>query len=158
MAAGRPQDGRRTGAGRPRIIKSVKQFEKLAGAYFESCEARGEPLLLMGLILAVGLSSRESLDEYGRRPEFSDSVKRAKARIEMEYERKLLANNPTGAIFALKNFGWTDRQQVDADVKANVKNMTLIDMIYGEAEEIVRKHRAGQQGNADIEEYDEDER
>ena len=65
------------------------------------------------MILHLGLSSRESLDEYGRRPEFSDSVKRAKLLVENQYEMKLDGSRPTGAIFALKNMGWSDRKEVE---------------------------------------------
>ena len=43
--------------GRPRKIKSVRQFEERAEAYFWECEVRGEPALLTGLILALGLCS-----------------------------------------------------------------------------------------------------
>jgi len=95
--------------GRPRIIESPDQLDELADAYFATCKARDEPVALTGLIIALGLSSRESFDEYGRRPEFSDSVKRAKMYVEWEYEKKI--HNPacTGAIFALKNFGWRDK-------------------------------------------------
>lgn len=32
--------------GRPRKIKSVRQFEERAEAYFRECEAREEPVLL----------------------------------------------------------------------------------------------------------------
>ena len=32
--------------GRPRKIKSVRQFEERAEAYFWECEVRGEPALL----------------------------------------------------------------------------------------------------------------
>ena len=98
--------------GRPRKIKSVKQFEERAEAYFMACEAKGEPILLTGLILALGLCSREGLHEYGRRPEFADSVKKAKLRVKMEYEKALHSRNPSGPIFALKNFGWMDKQSV----------------------------------------------
>lgn len=97
--------------GRPRIIKDAKQFDRLAGQYFAACEASGEPVLLTGLILALGLSSRESLDLYGRKDEFVDSVKKAKLRVEMEYERRLAEAKPIGAIFALKNFGWRDKSE-----------------------------------------------
>ena len=44
--------------GRPRKIKSVRQFEERAEAYFRECEAKEEPVLLTGLILALELSSR----------------------------------------------------------------------------------------------------
>lgn len=100
-------------AGRPRKIQSVEQFEELAENYIKTTHESGEPLTLLGLVLALGLSSRESLDEYGRRPEFSDSVKRAKAFVELEYEKRLFGNNATGPIFALKNFGWKDRSETE---------------------------------------------
>ena len=98
---------------RPRKIRSVKQFEELAEAYFAECEGKGEPVLLTGLIRALGLACRDSLDEYGRREEFSYSVKKAKLRCELEYEKALHGPHPPGAIFALKNFGWSDRQDVE---------------------------------------------
>ena len=113
--------------GRPRKIKSVRQFEERAEAYFRECEAMEKPVLLTGLILALGLCSREGLDEYGRRPEFTDSVKKAKLRVEMEYEKALHGRSPTGAIFALKNFGWTDKQ--DVDLSGGVKVKTLADLM-----------------------------
>lgn len=113
--------------GRPRKIKSVRQFEERAEAYFLECEAMEKPVLLTGLILALGLCSREGLDEYGRRPEFTDSVKKAKLRVEMEYEKALHGRSPTGAIFALKNFGWTDKQ--DVDLSGGVKVKTLADLM-----------------------------
>ena len=100
-------------AGRKPIIKSVKQFEQLAQDYFDQCQRTNESINLTGLILALGLSSRQSLAEYEDREEFSDSVKRAKLRCEHEYEKKLVGPNPTGAIFALKNFGWSDKQNVE---------------------------------------------
>ena len=98
---------------RPRKISSPRQFDALAEKYFGECEAENKPVQLTGLILALGLSSRESLDEYGRREEFFDSVKKAKLMVEKEYEARLLNSYPAGAIFALKNFGWKDQQHVD---------------------------------------------
>jgi len=47
-----------------------------------------------------------------KRKPFCDSVKRAKLYVEMEYEKRLHGTSPTGAIFALKNFGWSDRHEL----------------------------------------------
>jgi len=106
--------------GRKPIIKNAKQFDKLAQIYFDACQMSNEPVTLTGLILALGLSSRQSLAEYEHRDEFSDSVKRAKLRCEHEYEKKLSGPNPTGTIFALKNFGWSDKQDVEISQDAAV--------------------------------------
>ena len=99
--------------GRPRNIKTPQAFDRLADKYFDQCKLEKRRPTLTGLILALGLSSRQSLDEYLNYEGFSDSVKRAKLRIEAEYEERLGENNPAGAIFALKNFGWTDRREVE---------------------------------------------
>lgn len=117
--------------GRPRKINSVRQFEERAEAYFRECEAKEEPVLLTGLILALGLSSRSALDEYAQRPEFLNSVKKAKLRVEMEYEKALHGRSSTGAIFALKNFGWTDKQ--DVELSGGVKVKTLADLMLDAA-------------------------
>jgi hypothetical protein len=98
--------------GRPRLIESPDEMEDRADAFFAKCKAEDEPATITGLALALGLSSRESLDEYGRRDEFSDTVKRCKARVQAEYEKRLSGTACTGAIFALKNMGWRDQQDV----------------------------------------------
>ncbi len=99
--------------GRPRIIESPAEMECLVEEYVTKCHEEEEPLTLTGMILHLGLSSRESLDLYGERPEFTDSVKKAKLVIENQYERKLDRDKPAGAIFALKNMGWSDRREVE---------------------------------------------
>lgn len=102
-------------AGRPRLLSSPEEFEDRAESYFAEREAADRPITITGLALAVGLSGREALAEYGRRPEYSDVVKRAKSRVEAGYEERLAATAAAGSIFALKNFGWTDRQDVNVN-------------------------------------------
>ena len=99
--------------GRPRIIKSPEQMDELVDAYVAECEAKEKPLLLTGMILHLGLNSRAALDEYEKRPEFFNSVKRAKLFIEMQYEGGLQQSNVAGSIFALKNFGWKDKTETE---------------------------------------------
>jgi len=97
-------------AGRPRKIQSVDEFEERAEAYFTDCKQTGEPLTITGLCLGLGFSSRDTLREYMKRPEFSDTVKKAKLRVEHDYELALRnGKNAAGAIFALKNFNWSDK-------------------------------------------------
>jgi len=96
-------------AGRPRLINSPEEMLNTGYAYFNECKLNEQPILVTGLVLALGLSSRESLVEYGKRPEYSDAVKELKSVCENYAENRLFSNNPTGAIFALKNYGWTDK-------------------------------------------------
>ena len=98
--------------GRPRVIKSPKDMDNLVESYREACLNGKKPVTLTGLIRHMGLSSRQSLDEYAKYAGFSDSVKSAKLVVEEAYEDRLHTQSPAGAIFALKNMGWTDRQEI----------------------------------------------
>jgi hypothetical protein len=99
--------------GRPRKIKSPEEMDRLVDNYIAMCRAADEPILLTGMILSLGLSSRDAFDEYLNYEGFSNPVKRAKMFVEMEYEKRLnTASAAAGPIFALKNFGWKDKQEV----------------------------------------------
>lgn len=79
------------------------------------CRDANEPVLLTGLILSLGLTSKEGFYEYQNYDGFSDSVKRARLLVEMEYEKRLNAGaNAAAPIFALKNFGWRDKVEVES--------------------------------------------
>lgn len=101
--------------GRPRIFSTPEEFDGLVDSYVDMCRNSGEPILLVGMVLALGFTSKEGFYNYGEYPEFSDSVKRARALIELEYEKRLVLGSSAAApIFALKNFGWSDKQDDQA--------------------------------------------
>jgi len=77
---------------------------------------------ISGLCYYLGFESRQSFYAYEQRPEFCYTIKRARLFIEQEYEEMLAVGNTTGAIFALKNFGWTDKTEVEStgEVQHNV--------------------------------------
>lgn len=68
---------------------------------------------ITGLALFLGFASKDSLYDYAKKEEFSDSIKKALLRIENDYEKGLWIDKPTGVIFALKNMGWSDKKEVD---------------------------------------------
>ena len=100
--------------GRRLVVETPEKMDQLVDEYVALKTEAKEPVTLMGLILHLGLSSRESLDRYADRPGFVDSVKKAKSVVAEVYERRLHGPQPVGAIFALKNMGWTDRQEVES--------------------------------------------
>ena len=106
--------------GRPRKYKSPEEFDAKVNEYVEQCRRDEEPMTWTGLALYLGFCCRADIDNYLKYDGFSYSVKRAKALVECSYEKRLSQGNPTGAIFALKNFGWTDSQHVNMDVKQDV--------------------------------------
>jgi len=65
---------------------------------------------ITGLALFLGFESRQSFYDYEKRDVFSYTIKKARLRVEREYEQLLQWGNTTGAIFALKNLGWKDEK------------------------------------------------
>lgn len=107
-------------------------------AYFADCQKNEKPILVTGLVLALGLSARQSLIRYEEREEFSDTVKILKTVCENYAENRLYGTNPTGAIFALKNFGWTDKSQTEISgaaggpIQHEIRGMKAVrDALYG---------------------------
>jgi len=103
--------------GRPRTIESPEQFDALVDEYIALCKEEKRPVTWTGMALHLGFSSRQSIDEYQNYEGYSYSVKRAKSLVELAYEERLHGNSPTGAIFALKNMQWSDKQELDHSSK-----------------------------------------
>lgn len=73
----------------------------------------GVPYTINGLALFLD-TTRETLNQYEDKPEFTDTIKRAKTKIENQLELSLYGNNVTGIIFNLKNnYGWKDKTETD---------------------------------------------
>jgi hypothetical protein len=117
--------------GCPRKYQSVKQMQKAIDAYFVRC--KGEPIIgddgkpivdkygnviligqkpptITGLALALGFTGRQALLDYQARPEFTDTVTRAKSMCEEYAEARLYdRDGANGAKFSLScNFGWRE--------------------------------------------------
>lgn len=98
--------------GRPLKFENVEALQKQIDAFFAEEEKKKRPLTITGLALALD-TSRETLMNYEERPEFFDTIKRAKLRVEQDYEFGLRTRGNAGDIFGLKNFGWRDQQHTD---------------------------------------------
>ena len=96
--------------GRPPKYNNTEELQEQISAFFLSDE---KPVTISGLAYFLGFESRQSFYDYEKDSEFSYTIKRARLFIENEYEKLLQSGNVTGAIFALKNFGWTDKQEID---------------------------------------------
>jgi len=114
--------------GRPRIFNTDDELQQAIHDYFTNGITKrsivvGKPgdqkvveipvPTVTGLAYHIGFESRQSFYDYEKNPLFSYTIKRARLFIEKEYEEQLQIGNTTGAIFALKNMGWTDRQSID---------------------------------------------
>jgi hypothetical protein len=138
--------------GRPPMYKTVEEIQEKIDKYFEECEGvvlnneNGEvvlnkygdpvivgrkPLTITGLALALGFNSRQALLNYQDKPEFNDTITRAKAKVEQYAEERLFdKDGSNGAKFSLSNNfkGWAEKQQIEADVKNDISiNVELVD-------------------------------
>lgn len=121
------------GPGRPLKFKSVEELEKKIDKYFKSCykavkDDEGNivyenirPLTISGLALELDVDRRTLLN-YEDKEQYFLTIRKAKARIEAFAEESLWKPKiATGIAFNLKNnFGWVDRQEIQADVNQNV--------------------------------------
>lgn len=94
--------------GRPLKIETPEQMEKILNEYFETTDEN--KITITGICLALDLD-KKNFYEYEKREGYQDIVKRARMIVENSYEMSLRENGRTGDIFALKNFGWTDKQE-----------------------------------------------
>ena len=138
--------------GAPPKYKTAAEMQKKIDEYFKNCDGRvlkdddgntvynkyGEPVMvgvkpltITGLALALGFTSRQALLNYQAKPEFVDTVTRAKTIVEEYAEMRLFdKDGANGAKFSLANNfdGWREKQQIEADVKSEVTiNIELVD-------------------------------
>lgn len=134
---------RKNPVGAPPKYRSVKAMQEKIDAYFEAC--KGKPLLydngkpmrnkngyiiyddkkpptVTGLALALGFTSRQALLNYQNKPEFVDTITRAKARCEQYAEERLYDKDGSGgAQFSLRaNFGWDDKTKQESAGTVNI--------------------------------------
>jgi len=108
--------------GRPPKYKTAEELQDRIDNYFKDCDEKEKPYTITGLGLALDMS-RQDLINYSNKEEFFDTIKKAKARVENYLEERLINDSSaTGIIFNLKNnYGWKDKQEVDANVNTEIK-------------------------------------
>lgn len=108
---------------RPPKYSSVEELSKLIDLYFE--ETNPDEYTISGLALFLW-TTRELLMDYQAKDEFSDTIKAAKLRIQAEYEKDLRKKGNAWSIFALKNFWWKDKTEVENTHKVEgISKITL---------------------------------
>lgn len=100
-------------AGRPLKFESVEDLQRQVDLYFETTPK--DEWTITGLAMALDtyrsvLCDYEKLDE---RKEYSNTIKKAKLKVENGYEIDLKKSGRSGTIFALKNFDWKDKNETD---------------------------------------------
>lgn len=104
------------GFNKPLKFKNAEDLQNKIDSYFKECKLKEIPLSITGLALALD-TNRQTLINYQNKDGYENIIDRAKLMIENAYEIRLINNGRSGDIFALKNFGWTDKQEIDNNIK-----------------------------------------
>ncbi len=111
--------------GRPPKYGDAQAIADHITDYFKSCE---EARLLpnkAGLCIWLGIT-KETYNQYRKKPEFSDSIKACDSMIENAWVQRLAGNAPTGAIFYLKNAFKEDyRDKHETDITTGGKPLQI---------------------------------
>jgi hypothetical protein len=110
---------------RPRIWDNVDDLEKAIEDYFQLNDGK---ITITGLALHLGFESRQSVYDYEKDGLFSYTIKKARLRVENFYEENLMGDHTAGAIFALKNFGWADNQNLNIKSEKPIFNGIDLDV------------------------------
>ena len=118
--------------GRPPKYKTAEELQKKIDEYFEigvkhvevGHDHKGNPIMravptITALILYCGFCDRHSFYDMEKIEKFSHTIKNARTRIECHYEELVQYGATAGAIFALKNFGWRDKQEIEQKIEVN---------------------------------------
>lgn len=109
--------------GRPPKWNNIEELQKDIDLYFNNTPK--EEWTITGLAMAMG-TYRTTLMNYQEKDEFLNTIKAAKQKVENSYEVDLKKHGRAGTIFALKNFDWKDKHDVDvvSDGQSIAPNMS----------------------------------
>ena len=124
---------------RPLKFESVEVLQEKIDQYFKETSKDEWTLTWLAVFLDT---SRETLQNYQDREEFFDSIKKAKDMVEMWYEIDLKKKWNTWTIFALKNFWWADKTEVDNTIKWNLETTINEDQMKLIANRVINGQRS----------------
>lgn len=119
-------------------FRDPEQLKKDIEDFFIECKEENRVPTITGLAVKLDTTRRTLLDYENQivktlddniKKEISHTIKKAKARIESEYEQALMdRGKTTGAIFTLKNnYGWQDKQEIiqTSNNKTDLSGLTV---------------------------------
>lgn len=119
-------------------FRDPEQLKKDIEEFFIECKEENRVPTITGLAVKLDTTRRTLLDYENQivktlddniKKEISHTIKKAKARIESEYEQALMdRGKTTGAIFTLKNnYGWQDKQEIiqTSNNKTDLSGLTV---------------------------------
>jgi hypothetical protein len=96
--------------GRPKAFGTPKDLVKVLNEYFST--TKEEEITITGLCIALRIN-KDTFYEYMKKDKYKDIINEARMLVENSYELSLRKYGRSGDIFALKNFGWKDKQELE---------------------------------------------
>src|SRR6056297_154743 len=94
------------------LLYTPEKMQKKLDEYFKKTPV--EKITITGLCIWLDVV-KETFYNYSRREGFKKMMNLARLKVENAYELSLRENGRSGDIFALKNFGWTDKQDINVE-------------------------------------------
>lgn len=104
--------------GRPKLFKSVKDIDSKVEAYKEYLEKNKRPPTMAGLAYYLGCD-RKTLYNYSKDDNFFPTIKKYRDWVMMNMEEAAIDKGGGGTVFLLKNYGYTDKQEIETTVTTN---------------------------------------
>ncbi len=118
--------------GRPLKFKTVEELQDKIDEYMSIVPQ--EEWTITGLADHLD-TFRSVLCDYEEKDGFSYTIKKAKQKVEMAYEKSLRKNGRSGDIFALKNFGWKDKNETDVTSGGDKLSTVVIELVRAKKSE-----------------------
>ena len=113
--------------GQPPKFETVEDLEECIENYKEYLKENHKPPTIAGLAYFTGIE-RQTIYNYKKKDEFFDTIKQFRDWIIMNYEEYSITNSSVaGVIFLLKNYGYTDKQEIEHSGK--MTHVTIVDDI-----------------------------
>ena len=106
--------------GRPRKHKNAEELQKAIDSYKLYLEDTGRPPTMAGLAYYTGLD-RKTIYNYSKDAEYFPAIKEFRDWIIMRFEEMAADKGNAGVIFLMKNYGYTDKQEVEHQGGIDVK-------------------------------------
>jgi hypothetical protein len=98
--------------GRPPLFKTKEELQEKLDAYKQYLLETGKPPTIAGLAYYTGID-RQTIYNYSEKDEFFGIIKEFRNFVMMNYEELAIDKGNGGIVFLLKNYGYTDRQELE---------------------------------------------
>lgn len=123
--------------GRPKVFKSVEDIEDKVKEYKIYLKENSKPPTMAGLAYYLGVD-RKTLYNYSKDDQFFPTIKKYRDWIVMTLEESGIEKGNGGTVFLMKNYGYTDKQEIEA-VVADVSGSMSQEELQARIDELMNK-------------------